>query len=134
MINSLTSGESIDQVMCLVSKRLKASQKEIFEALRGGLSESNYFALREVMRHIETLEAAITRFKEQLLRGLEAEHNVLELLQTIPGVDRIGAAMLIVSIDTIRNWEQSRRFPTGAAKTLLLLLHRLPLSALKALQ
>ena len=100
MIKSLIAGESVDQVMRHVSKRLKASPEEIFEALQGDLSASHYFVLREIMAHIETLEATLTRFETELLRGLEAEHNVLELLQTIPGVDRIGAAMLIVEIGT----------------------------------
>jgi transposase len=100
MIKSLIAGESVDQVMRHVSKRLKASPEEIFEALHGDLSASHYVVLREIMAHIEILEATLTRFEEHLLSGLEAEHNVLELLQTIPGVDRIGAAMLIVEIGT----------------------------------
>jgi putative transcriptional regulator len=36
-------------------------------------------------------------------------------------------------LDTIRNWEQGKRSPTGAAKTLLKLLDRLPEVALAAL-
>lgn len=38
-----------------------------------------------------------------------------------------------VSIDTIRNWEQGKRRPTGAAKALLRVLDRVPESALSAL-
>jgi len=39
-----------------------------------------------------------------------------------------------VSIDTIRNWEQGKRCPTGAAKTLLRVLDKAPEAALAALQ
>jgi putative transcriptional regulator len=38
-----------------------------------------------------------------------------------------------VSLDTIRNWEQGKRCPTGAAKALLKILDKAPESALLAL-
>lgn len=38
-----------------------------------------------------------------------------------------------VSLDTIRNWEQGKRCPTGAAKALLKVLDKAPESALLAL-
>jgi putative transcriptional regulator len=43
------------------------------------------------------------------------------------------AARIHVSLDTIRNWEQGKRCPTGAAKALLRVLHRAPEVALAAL-
>lgn len=38
-----------------------------------------------------------------------------------------------VSLDTIRNWEQGKRCPTGAAKALLKVLDKAPEAALSAL-
>ncbi len=38
-----------------------------------------------------------------------------------------------VPIDTIRNWEQGKRSPTGAAKALLKVLDKVPEAALEAL-
>jgi putative transcriptional regulator len=38
-----------------------------------------------------------------------------------------------VSLDTIRNWEQGKRCPTGAAKALLRVLDKAPEAALSAL-
>lgn len=38
-----------------------------------------------------------------------------------------------VPVNTIRNWEQGKRSPTGAAKALLRVLDRAPESALQAL-
>lgn len=38
-----------------------------------------------------------------------------------------------VSLDTIRNWEQGKRCPTGAAKALLKVLDKAPEAALLAL-
>ena len=39
-----------------------------------------------------------------------------------------------VSLETIRNWEQGKRCPTGAAKALLKVLNKSPESALLALR
>jgi putative transcriptional regulator len=38
-----------------------------------------------------------------------------------------------VSVDTIRNWEQGKRCPTGAARSLLKVLDRAPEASLAAL-
>jgi len=43
------------------------------------------------------------------------------------------AKRIDVSLDTIRNWEQGKRHPTGAAKALLKVLDKAPETALAAL-
>ncbi|MFZ2739621.1 MAG: helix-turn-helix domain-containing protein [Burkholderiaceae bacterium] len=43
------------------------------------------------------------------------------------------AERIDVSLDTIRNWEQGKRCPTGAAKALLKVLDKVPEAALTAL-
>ena len=98
MIKAIIEGASPEDVLKLASKKLKASREEIFDALQGDMTESHRFVLETLMRHIEYLEACITCFEVQLVRGLESERNALMLLQTIPGMDLIGAAMLLVEI------------------------------------
>ncbi len=44
------------------------------------------------------------------------------------------AQRIDVSLDTIRNWEQGKRSPTGAAKALLKVLEKAPEAALAALR
>lgn len=44
------------------------------------------------------------------------------------------AERIDVSLDTIRNWEQGKRCPTGAAKALLKVLDKVPEAALAALR
>lgn len=43
------------------------------------------------------------------------------------------AKKIEVSLETIRNWEQGKRHPTGAAKALLRVLDKVPEAALEAL-
>jgi transposase len=98
MIKALIANKTPQEVLKFASRRLKASREELFDALQGELTESHRFVLDELMQHIEEIEQRITRFDQRLLAGLESEHNWLVLLQTLPGVDLIGAAMLLVEI------------------------------------
>jgi transposase len=98
MVKAIILGQSPNEVLQFARRRLKASREEIFDALQGELTDSHRFVLDELMRHIEEIEARIIRFDARLLDGLKGEHNTLALLQTLPGVDLIGAAMLLVEI------------------------------------
>ncbi len=98
MIKAIIAGLEPQEVLALASRRLKASREEIFDVLQGELSASHRFVLDELMQHIEALEARIARFDARLLSELESERNTLALLQTLPGIDLIGAALLLVEI------------------------------------
>lgn len=50
------------------------------------------------------------------------------------GLSQVELSMRInVPVDTIRNWEQGKRYPTGAAKSLLKVLDQAPEAALRVL-
>jgi len=100
MVKAIIADKPPHEVLQLASRRLKASREELFDALHGDLTASHRFVLDELMRHIEEIEARIARFDSRLLGELQTERNTLALLQTVPGVDLIGAAMLLVEIGT----------------------------------
>ena len=100
MVKAIIAGQAPHEVLRLASRRLKASREEIFDALQGELTASHHFVLNELMQHIEEVDARIARFDTRLLGELESERNALALLQTIPGIDLIGAAMLLIEIGT----------------------------------
>ena len=100
MVKALIEGQPIPEILALAGP-LRASREELFEALQPEeLSDAHRFVLSESMAHIEELEARMGRFEQTLLAGLAAWEPQLVLLQTLPGVDRIGAAMLLVEIGT----------------------------------
>ena len=101
MVKALIAGKSVPDVLNLASNRLRASREDIFEALQAEeITPAHRFCLVEIMAHIEELEARMARFDAELLRSLhDAGYGVpLRLLQTLPGIDLMGAAMLLVEI------------------------------------
>ena len=103
MVKALIEGRSVNEVLNLAG-RLRASRDQLFDALQPEeLSGPHVFVLNEVMAHIEELEARMIRFDQALIQGLDAWRSQLILLQTIPGIDLMGAAMLLVEIGTDMN-------------------------------
>ena len=98
MVKALIEGKPIDQVLDCKG-RLRASREELFEALSTEqFSTVHRFVADEIMQHIEQIERRIARMDQYLLNGLRAWQPQLNLLQTIPGIDIQGAAMLLVEI------------------------------------
>ena len=98
MVKALIAGQPITEVLDLAG-RLRASREQLFEAVQPEeLSGPHLFVLNEVMAHIEELEARMARFDQALIQGLASWRPQLILLQTIPGIDLMGAAMLLVEI------------------------------------
>jgi putative transcriptional regulator len=83
-----------------------------------------------------TTEADLAR--QAAADAVESRHEAAKLALRVR--KRLGlkqaefAARIEVPIETIRNWEQGKRCPTGAAKTLLKVLDKAPEAALAALR
>ena len=96
MVKALIEGKPIHEVLDLKG-RLRASREDLFEALSTDqLSPTHRFVADEIVQHIEQIEQRIARMDQYLLAGLQPWQAQLNLLQTIPGIDEIGAAMLLV--------------------------------------
>ncbi|HEU5284637.1 MAG TPA: IS110 family transposase [Burkholderiales bacterium] len=102
MTAALIAGATPEEALGFASPRLKAPRADIAAALEGEISAEHAFVLQEIRSHIAFLERSMAKFDARLLAGLDSpeEKNALALLQTVPGIDRIGAAMLLVEIGT----------------------------------
>jgi transposase len=102
MIAALIAGATPEQALKFADRRLKAPREEIAAALDGDITVEHRFVLETILGHIDHLEASIRDFDAHLIAGLDSpeEKNALVLLQTVPGIDLVGAAMLLVEIGT----------------------------------
>ncbi|MEQ1526139.1 MAG: NadS family protein [Gallionella sp.] len=92
--------------------------KTLFESLKQGLKEA----------------AAIRRGELALGRVTEISAPDAQSVRAKIGLSQNEFAQLIgVKVATLRNWEQHRRQPTGAAAALLMIVDKEPEAALRAL-
>ncbi len=98
MLKGILNGEDPEQVLRYAHKRLKATHEELLDALSGELTEHHIFVVGEILDHIEDLERRIELFRQQLIEGLQPYRQILQALETIPGIDEKGAAMMLVEI------------------------------------
>ena len=98
MVKALIAGQPMHEVLNHKG-RLRASRQELCEALSTEqFSAVHRFVAQEIVQHIEQIEQRIARMDQYLLQGLQPWQPQLRLLQTLPGIDEQGAAMLLVEI------------------------------------
>ena len=98
MIKALVAGEPAQSLLGYADPRLKASEEDLLDALDGDLSEEHRLVLTQLLDHIGYLEQHIAALRQALVAGLAPQQGLLQALQTIPGLDETGAAMLVVEI------------------------------------
>jgi len=95
MVKALIAQQPMDEVLDLQGRR-RASGEELCEALGTEQFSATHCSVADEIT--KQIEARIARMDRYLLRGLEAWQPQFKLLQTIPGIDINGAAMLLVEI------------------------------------
>jgi transposase len=78
--------------------RLKAPREELLGSLQGDLSEEHLFVARMIRQHIDTLQTQLADLEHRLFDELKPYEAAVQLLLTLPGIDRLSAAKLLVEI------------------------------------
>ena len=108
MIEAIIAGESDPAKLAnLANYRLKASQGELREALRGRVTEHHRFLLRLHLNQIDALDAAIATLDRQVEAGIAPFRAAVEQVSTVPGIRDIGAQVIVSEIGT-----DMSRFPS----------------------
>ena len=98
MVTALIAGQSIEQMLGLARGKLKQRREELGASLDGDLSARHLFVLGHLEAHIETLQREIAEIDSYMLAALQPYAWAHELLQTIPGIDEIAAALILIEI------------------------------------
>ena len=92
-------------------------KKELFEELKQSLREA-----REIKRGV---------MKPSRIFRIDPQNNIVKV-RGKPGLSQSKFAMVLgISADTLQNWEQGRRQPTGPAKVLLKIVSKHPKALLE---
>lgn len=98
IIGGLIKGLSIDELLLCTRGQLKKKKDELKAELEGELSPRHLFLLKKLQDHITYLEKEIAGIDDYLFTAMQPYQKQWEILQTIPGIDAVGAALLIIEI------------------------------------
>ena len=110
MIEALIAGETNPtKLASLADRRVKGSQEELREALRGRVTKQHRFLLRLHLNHIDALEATMATIDAQVEESLAPFRTAVELITSIPGIKNLGAHVIVSEIGI-----DMSRFPSAA--------------------
>ncbi len=89
MLDALVSGTTDPKVLADLAKgRLRKKIPALKEALEGNFSKHHAFMVGRILAHIDYPEESIADLSSQIERVIAPFSKQVELLETIPGVDR----------------------------------------------
>lgn len=98
MIQGLINRRPLKELVKHAKGRLKEKTRELRESLSGTLSERHIFLLKKISEHIQYLERELVETDQFLFDAMRPYQSKWEVLQTIPGIDQLTAALLITEI------------------------------------
>ena len=97
IIDCLLDGGTPEQALTLAG-RLKAPREDLLAALQGELSADHRFVANTIRHHLRALDTQLADLERYLVEALQPHEAALQLLMTMPGIDRLAAAKLLVEI------------------------------------
>ena len=99
MMRALIAGHDDPAAMAdLAQRRMRAKIPDLTKALTGRFGAHHAFLLARMLDHIEAQEADIAALDERIGQVLDPFATQVELLRSIPGVDRRSAEVILAEI------------------------------------
>jgi transposase len=116
MVSALIEGKSIEHMLGLARGKLQQKREELGASLDGDLSARHLFVLGHIEAHIQALQRELAEIDRYLLSAMQPYAWAHQLLQTIPGIDEIAAALILVEIgDDMARFGRARSLACWAA-------------------
>ena len=99
MLDALVAGQTDAAVLAELAKgRLRDKREQLGKALEGRMKPHHRFVLTELLCQIDGLEETIGHFDEQIQQAGDTFEPAIVLLDTIPGVARRAAEVIVAEI------------------------------------
>lgn len=98
MVAGLIEGVGIDKLQDMARGALKLKRDDLEAALDGDLTARHLFVLKHLHAHIGTLERELAELDAYILGAMTPYQWAHRLLQTIPGIDQIASALILIEI------------------------------------
>jgi len=87
-----------EDILQYVHSKVKSSREDIKEALTGYVTPHHRFMLKTIMRNILGIESTIAEVDTQIEVSIEPYKVKRELLESIPGVSKVGSTCIIAEV------------------------------------
>jgi transposase len=109
MLQGLLEGQTDVQALAeLAQGRMRSKRALLEQALTGRLRPHHAFLISEHLSHLDYLDEAIERFTSELAEQLKDADEDIELLDSVPGLSRRSAEILLAEIG-----RDMSRFPSA---------------------
>jgi transposase len=99
MLDALVSGTTDPEVLAELARgRLRSKLPALRDALEGSFSPHHALMVSKILAHVDYLDESIAELSDEVERVIAPFSDKVELLDTIPGVDRRMAETLIAEI------------------------------------
>jgi len=98
MVAGLINGAGIEQLLDMARGALKGKREDLQAALDGDLTLRHMFVLKHLHEHIDTLQRELAELDAYILGAMTPYQWAHRLLQTIPGIDQIASALILIEI------------------------------------
>jgi transposase len=116
MVKGLIAGQPEAALLAHARGALKRKTEQLSAGLDGELSARHLFVLEQIHDHIEVLQRQLAKLDAYLLQAMQPYAWAHKLLQTIPGIDAIAAALIVVEIgDDMARFGSPERLACWAA-------------------
>lgn len=109
ILDALIQGETDAETLAELAKgRLRTKREVLSQAVVGRLGEFHAFMLTEQLALLDYLEEAMQHVSDEIARRMHDDQEAIDLLDTIPGVSRRTAEILVAEVGT-----DMTRFPSA---------------------
>jgi transposase len=98
MLEGLVAGRTPAELSALGRGKLKSSEEVLQASMEGDLSPRHRLVLTTAWNHLRYLEQQLAELDRYLIEAMQPYAWAWCLLQTIPGIDEISAALILIEI------------------------------------
>lgn len=112
MVKAIADGEtSVKKLTSLARGSLRQKTEEFKYALSSKLSEKDRFVLKRILAKIEFLNKEVELYDKEIFFQMKPYKRQWHLIQTMPGIDDLGAALLLPEIGgDIKSFPNKEKF------------------------
>lgn len=99
MLDAVVDGQEDPEVLAALARgRLRSKIPELQQALKGRVKAHHRFLIEQILSHIDFLDQAIGKVYQEVEQCLAPFAEAVSLLQTIPCINAIAAAIIVAEI------------------------------------